>query len=440
MNNETIHIPFKPLPLQHQCLEYLKRNDINEVLFGGSAGCSKSYTICVWLIMSCISYPGTRYLLGRAVLTILKKSTLNTLFEIIKTWKLHNYIVFDKINNIIRFKNGSEILLFDLYLYPQDPEYNKFGSIEITGAAIDEAAEVSYKVYNIIKTRIRYKLNEYNLTPKILIATNPTKNWCYTNFYLKSKENELEKNKRFIQSFPNHNHYLPKTYIEQLKKIDDNITLQRLYYGNWEYDETALNLFNHERIVESFYSIQKEGEKFLTCDVAMSGKDRTCITLWNGLTCTDIFLYKDMDTIKIVNEIKRLIALNHIKIQNCIVDKVGNGQGVFDLLKGCVGFIGGSSAFNQEPFQNLRTQCYYKLSEMINQGLVSIKTDVINYDMICQELESHKKYKIESDNKSQITPKDRIKQEIGRSPDVADALSMRMFYEYKKRASAPLFV
>ena len=87
-------VDFKPLVKQHECLTYLKNNEINEVLFGGSAGCSKSYTICAWLIMNCELLPGTRWLLGRAVLSALKKSTLNTFFEVAKDFKVFHHFKF----------------------------------------------------------------------------------------------------------------------------------------------------------------------------------------------------------------------------------------------------------------------------------------------------------------------------------------------------------
>ena len=38
---------------------------------------------------------------------------------------------------------------------------------------------------------------------------------------------------------------------------------------------------------------------------------------------------------------------------------------------------------------------------------------------------------MDKDTKKQVMPKDKVKELIGRSPDISDALMMRMFYEVK---------
>ena len=53
----------------------------------------------------------------------------------------------------------------------------------------------------------------------------------------------------FISALATDNKKLPKTYIEQLKKAD-NVTQQRLLYGNFEYDDTPGRLFDYEAILD----------------------------------------------------------------------------------------------------------------------------------------------------------------------------------------------
>ena len=63
---------------QKQAIKYLVDKETNELLFGGGAGGGKSYCGCSFLILCCIKYPSTRYLMGRSKLDALKKTTLNT--------------------------------------------------------------------------------------------------------------------------------------------------------------------------------------------------------------------------------------------------------------------------------------------------------------------------------------------------------------------------
>ncbi len=61
---------------QELAIQYLFDKTTKEVLFGGAAGGGKSWVGCAWLILLCMKYPKTRYLIGRSKLDALKKTTL----------------------------------------------------------------------------------------------------------------------------------------------------------------------------------------------------------------------------------------------------------------------------------------------------------------------------------------------------------------------------
>ena len=54
-------------------------------------------------------------------------------------------------------------------------------------------------------------------------------------------------------------------------------------------------------------------------------------------------------------------------------------------------------------------------------------------DYIVQELEVVEMKDMDKDNKLMIISKDKIKQNIGRSPDFSDALMMRMYFELAQK-------
>ena len=106
------------------------------------------------------------------------------------------------------------------------------------------------------------------------------------------------------------------------------------------------------------------------------------------------------------------------------------------MLRGINGFSGGSAPLEQNHlkpnFQNLKTQCYYLLSEFINAHKIAVRTeDETVKNMIIQELEVLKRKDADSDGKLKIISKDEVKELLGRSPDFADALMMRMWFELK---------
>ena len=418
---------------QGRAVKYLFDNSTNDILFGGAAGGGKSYIGCSWLIIMCIKYPGTRYLMGRSKLDNLKKTTLNTFFEVCSQWNIiaEKHFNFNASSNIIKFYNNSEILLKDLFHYPADPNYDSLGSLEITGAFIDEANQITEKAKNIVNSRIRYKLDKFNLIPKILLTCNPSKNWVYTSYYRKAKEGKIELHKKFIQSLVDDNPYISIHYKGQLEKLDE-ISKQRLLFGNWEYNTGEDNLCNYDAILNLFEQDGINGEKYITCDVARFGNDKTVIMYWEGLTIKNILSFAKSSVIDVSEQIKQIQQKESVNLKNIIVDEDGVGGGVVDILR-CKGFVNNSRPLNKENYQNLKTQCYYKLADEINKGQIGIKINNISQkNHIIEELEQVRSKDMDKDNKLQIIPKEIIKAIIGRSPDYADAIMMRMYYEIDK--------
>jgi hypothetical protein len=420
-------------PKQSKAIRYLFDNETSEILFGGGAGGGKSYIGCAWIIYSCIQYKGIRCLIGRSKLDNLKKTTLNTFFEICKEWglKANKDYQFNASSNIITFYNGSEVLLKDLFHYPSDANYDSLGSLELSMAFVDECNQITEKAKAILSSRIRYKLDNYNLIPKLFMSCNPAKNWVYNQFYLPNKHNKLPKHRKFIQALASDNVYISKHYEEQLQKLDE-ISKQRLLYGNWEYDDSEDKLIEYNAILNTYENTDiPTGEKYISADIARFGKDKTVIIFWNGLRAEKIKVLNTntiTEASKIIQDIQRT---ENVPLGNIIVDDDGIGGGVRDILR-CKPFVNNGKVINNENYQNLKTQCYYKLAEYINANKIYIQTNNTNIkEELTKELEQVRRDKIDKDTKLAILPKEKVKQIIGRSPDYSDALMMRMYYELK---------
>ena len=415
---------------QEQAIEYLFDKQTTEILFGGAAGGGKSWVGCAWIIIVCLKYAGTRYLMGRSKLDALKKTTLNTFFEVCQHWNIiaDKHYNFNASTNIIKFYNGSEIILKDLFLYPSDRNFDSLGSLEITGAFIDEANQITEKAKNIVASRLRYKLDKYNIIPKLLMTCNPAKNWVYTQYYKPAKDGTIKKHRRFIQSLVDDNEYISKFYKTQLETLDE-LSKQRLLFGNWEYDVSDDSLCNYDAIVRLFDQQGIDGEKYITCDVARFGNDKTIIILWKGLHITKVRTLLKSAINDVVEQIKQIQQQEQVKLSNIIVDEDGVGGGVKDYLR-CRGFVNNSRPIKKENYQNLKTQCYYKLASMINTAQIGISMNDVNIKQtMIEELEQIRSKDQDKDNKLQIVPKETVKAILGRSPDYADAMAMRMYYE-----------
>ena len=131
----------------------------------------------------------------------------------------------------------------------------------------------------------------------------------------------------------------------------------------------------------------------------------------------------------VVAEVRQLQQTYSVPLHNIIIDEDGVGGGAKDYLR-CKGFVNNSRPLKKENYSNLKTQCYYKLADVINKGQIGITCpDVADKQAIIEELEQVKTKDADKDNKLQIIPKEVVKDMIGRSPDYSDAMAMRMYYE-----------
>jgi len=417
---------------QTQAIELIEDNKTKEIIYGGGAGSGKTALGVYSILKNALKYDGSRWLIGRAVLKTLKETTLNSFYDVCRMQglKAGTHYQYNAQSNIITFQNGSTILLKDLFLYPSDPNFDELGSLEITGAFIDECNQVSEKAWNIVKSRIRYKIDEFGLIPKMLGTCNPAKGFVYNNFYKPHKEGKLEDDKAFIQALATDNHFISPHYIESLKTLDKK-SKERLLYGNWEYDDNDNALIEYDKIVDLFTNEHlPSGKGYISADIARFGKDKTIIMVWSGFRVIEIHKLANKATNEVAAYIKHLAKKHSIPYSQIICDEDGVGGGVVDY--GFKGFVNNSKALTGN-YINLKSECYYKLAELINQaGVWVMSEDVTIRKELTEELEWVQRHNADKDGKLAVLPKDKVKEHLGRSPDISDALMMRMWFELKK--------
>ena len=405
-----------------------------EICFGGSAGGGKSFIGTLWIATICIQYPGIRTLIGRTVLQQLKMTTLNTLFEVLQRMGLKSgeHYTYNGQSNIITFYNKSEIILKDLAFNPSDPNYDSLGGIEVTAVYIDEATQVPQLAYNILKSRIRYKLTQYNLIPKMLLTSNPGQTWLKKLFFIPYVQETLDENKAFIPALPLDNPHLPASYIQMLKELPP-AQRKRLLEGDWNYETDLDSLFEFDSITESVFKFtpQPQDKKYISLDVARFGSDRSVAIVWSGLVAIDMKIYTKLSTVELSSEIQELIAKYGVHPSNIIVDSDGVGGGTADILR-ATNFVNNAKALHNQNFTNLKSQCYVKLSELFKEGKISINIlDPSSIDELTQELLAIKLKDVDKDNKVGVQSKEDMKKILGKSPDLSDAFMMRMLPEIK---------
>ena len=425
---------------QKQCAAAWIEPGVTEVLYGGAKGGAKSYTGCSLIFGDALMYPETHYFIARESLNSLRKYTVPSIYEVFKDWNLHNkYVTYNGMDNYWTLYNGSKVYFLEGKELPSDPIYERFGSMQNTRGWIEEGGEFSLEAKQNLQASIgRWKNDVYNLPGKLLITFNPSKNFLYED-YKNFKEGKLPEHKRFIQAYPHDNKKLPAGYVDNLYKILSPNQIERLIKGNWEYDDDPLVMMDYGKILELFTNtfIEGTGQMYLSADIAYEGSDLFVIGIWNGLQLVKVEAFDKCDETRVSKVINDLRVKNKIPLGNVIYDADGlrtfvKHSASSGYLNGAVHFHNNGQVLNKENYYNLKSQCYFKLAELANTNKIYI-ADRIFKKQIIEELEQIRKIEHADDGKLRVEKKDDLKERLRRSPDFADMLMMRMFYELKPR-------
>ena len=154
------------------------------------------------------------------------------------------------------------------------------------------------------------------------------------------------------------------------------------------------------------------------------------IGVWFGGTLVHYRILPKTLGNEVVGLIEALKVSHGVPNSHIIYDADGVGAFVGGFVKGAIPFHNGAAPVNGENYINLKSQCYYHLAEKINKGHIWLKCLSSNYTMkqyVTQELEQVKSRDIDKEGKLAIISKKEVRQNIGRSPDFADMLMMRMY-------------
>lgn len=430
---------------QEQALKILTSNKYKEFLYGGAAGGSKSWTGVSWIMFMSICYPGTKWFIAREELKDITDSVLVTWGKVAQEYGFSDW-KFNAVKNFIQLGNGSHINLIEIKYKPSDPNFDDLGSTEYTGGWIEEVAQTHPKAATTLRSRVGRHLNDkYGIKGMVFYTCNPTKNWAKTKFYDKSLKGTLESNRAFLQCLVVENPFIEQDYINDLREMaaDDEAAYNRLFKGDWEYDDNPNKLCEQQMIEQVFDNDHVEdGRKYITADVARLGSDKARIAVWSGWKVIDHISFPISKTTEISNAINLFRRKYGIPKNQCVADEDGVGGGVVDET-GILGFKNGSSPIKESgvskkgktdtpQYRNLQVQCLYHLADKINQGGIWINCDLTNEqkEELKQEL-GQIQSKLSDWGKLDVKPKSEIKRDIGRSPDWRDLLLMRVYFDLK---------
>jgi len=439
MNERKIQLSKKQAEAYH-----LLQNDIvREVCYGGGARGGKTVLGATWIITSCLKFPESNWLVARHSLKHLKNTTMAAIFTELKKLGLERGADYNMNfqDLVMTFYNGSKVFFAEMKTTPSDPHFDRFGSYDLTGAWIDEAQEVSKAARDVLQFRFTtLSGKEWRTYPKALYTCNPSKGWIFTDFWkpLVKEEKELDGTRKFVTALFSDNPWIDqKTYKASVLRTKNKVQIERLLYGNFEYDDDLTKIFDYDAACDAFTNdFVEEGEKYLTADIAMQGSDLFVVSYWNGWRREKVWEFAKSTGKEIENFIKGKAEKYRIPRSHIVFDADGVGSFLTSYLEGAKAFVNGASPLNGENYQNLKAQCLFKFAEMVNERKVFInEEDDKARESILEEMDVIKQKDPDKDGKLSIIPKDQVKALLSRSPDRLDSLFMRAYFSFAKGAS-----
>lgn len=417
------------------------------VVFGGGAAGGKSFLIGLLVAMACKKYPGTRWALARKELKSLKQTTLATLIS--KVHRVlgigeHDYKL-NLLDSTLEYTNGSSILLLDLTAKPSDPEMESLGSLELTGAFVDEIGEVNKKSFDILASRVNRWLNkEYGITGKVVGSTNPSPGFVRQEFFDKYEQlggGRMQKWKNghvyvdgervdaydvYIKSTAIDNPFIDDNYVEGLRRLPPQ-ERKRLLDGDWNYLDEDNSLFTMAIIDKmTVYGVPEQGSKFnkfIGVDPADAGKDSTIITLIESEVITQQLEIKSptmKDAAigfhiagKLVSFAERH-GFSKALAKNITIEGNGVGASLRDALR----TLGWNVNVYTATLQT-RNEGYYQFMLDADNGAVKLLNTIVEEGTLIRQLAAHR-YDLDS-GKPVVTRKKDLRKVLGRSPDHADS-------------------
>tara|TARA_R110000787_G_scaffold196468_4_gene307864 strand:- start:2224 stop:3510 length:1287 start_codon:yes stop_codon:yes gene_type:complete len=179
----------------------------------------------------------------------------------------------------------------------------------------------------------------------------------------------------------------------------------------------------------------KEKTKYITTDIAFLGSDKFTLFVWEGFDIIDYYESEKIEPSEVERIIKQHADKHRVGRSNITYDADGLGGYLRSYLKGAKPFLNGGKVQKQRGntpnYKNLKSQCGYEFAKRINNRQVSISTPNLDKSSMIKELECLQSYALDIDGKIQLLPKKKIKELIGHSPDLLDALVMREVFELK---------
>jgi len=410
------HLRLELLPYQMQMV----KSTAKYLGFIGGTGTGKSFMIPTWLLSKMSQHPGNEWIVSAPTTMMLKRTVLKYLIDDFKTWGVPFEI--NKSDLVVETPLG--IIYF---ISAETPD--RMQGVHPKGIIGDEAGLYDRLWWQTAIQRVSFRSGQ------IFLTTTPydPNHWLKLEFWDRWKAGDP--NFEIVNPISLDNPFYPEDEYWQAKRRLPKWRFDLLYNAKFpeQSDNALFKVADLRRVIDieaqSVIDRTEDEELYMTIDVAREGTDESVICLWRGYVLEEIHRYE-------TNTLTELVASAHVLSRGreskitYVVDSSGLGAGVYDMLyeQGLNAYgVNFAQRADDEAYANARAEMYHNLAKAVEDETVKLlDDDYLIDDLIVQERTYNSRGQIA------LVLKEKIKEKIGRSPDVADAVALR-FSAYKPK-------
>lgn len=320
----------KPLAKQARFLhQALDKTGPQFLMFAGGVGNGKTLVGCVSILAMAVQQSGD-YLICRQFSPELGITTRKQFLEICPPGLIKEYRVAD---GIVRIKAADGGISNVIFRPAEEPD--KFRSLNLNAAYVDEASQVSEECFDLLISRLRGRAFR-----KILLTTNPNgHSWLYRRFVANKHMPDAARAKYFqISASSVENKHLPEGYVQNMLDNYSKERTEREVFGSWDaFQGMVYTEFDRSIHVIKPFAIPEAWTRIIGAD---HGYRNAACFLWGAVDGDDtLYVYREFYQSEwLIDEICRgrkdtgepgIISLNkREKLDGCWIDpSVARTQG-----------------------------------------------------------------------------------------------------------------
>lgn len=214
---------------------------------------------------------------------------------------------------------------------------------------------------------------------------------------------------------------------EMVEKYGEDSDICRVQVFGKFPKQSANILISNEQIEECVKATGHTGDVVLGIDIAASGTD---LSVWCVRRGGEVLTFEDESSSTVDSLVEHTIRIvDQFKVERIFVDSTGMGWTCPDILKKNIpaveiNGVNFSSKTPQMPqYFNERARMYGEMANHMKNGEISLHNVRDKIGVLKEELGATQQF-LNNSGQFQLSPKENIRNLIGRSPDLTDALAL----------------